>query len=86
MLGVSVDLLHVLSITMEPEDGILWVYDGTEHGCCAFTDFGIENATEQLSNPAIVAYLQKLNVSERGLTAFAAIRTCLAGRSALAAQ
>jgi hypothetical protein len=60
MLGVSVDLLHELSITMEPEDGRVWVHDDTEEGCCAFTDFGIENAAEQLADPVIVAYLQKL--------------------------
>ncbi|MGO9547857.1 MAG: hypothetical protein ACLPPF_24115 [Rhodomicrobium sp.] len=60
MLGVSVDLLHELSITMEPEDGVLWVLDNTEEGCCAFTDFGIENAAEQLSDPSIVAHLQQL--------------------------
>ena len=60
MLGVSVDLLHELSITMEPEDGVLWVLDDTEEGCCAFTEFGIENAAEQLRDPDIVAHLQKL--------------------------
>ena len=45
---------------MEPEDGVLWVLDDTEEGCCAFTEFGIENAAEQLRDPDIVAHLQKL--------------------------
>ena len=60
MLGVSVDLLHELSITMEPEDGLVWVHDDTEEGCCAFTDFGIENAAEQLNDPPVRAYLESL--------------------------
>jgi hypothetical protein len=28
--------------------------------CTAFTDFGIKSAAEQLSDPGIVAHLQKL--------------------------
>ncbi len=59
-LGVSVDLLDELAMTMTPEDGILWVHDGTEYGCRAFTDFGIDNAAEQLADPAIVAHLLSL--------------------------
>ena len=59
-LGVSVDLLSELAATMEPEDGRLWLYDQTEHGRYAFTDFGIESAAEQLNDPAIVALLHKL--------------------------
>ena len=60
ILGVTVDLLAELAATMEPEDGCLWLRDHTEDGRYAFTDFGIENASEQLSDPGIVAYLQKL--------------------------
>ena len=60
MLGVEVDLLAELAATMEPEDGCLWLHDHTEDGRYAFTDFGIENAAEQLSDPAIVAHLNKL--------------------------
>jgi hypothetical protein len=60
MLGVDVDLLWELAATMEPEDGCLWLYDQTEHGRYAFTDFGIESATEQLRDPGIVAHLQEL--------------------------
>jgi hypothetical protein len=58
ILGVSVELLDELAMTMTPEDGILWVHDDTDHGCRAFTQFGIDNAAEQLSDPSIVAYLQ----------------------------
>ena len=45
---------------MEPEDGCLWLYDHTEDGRYAFTDFGIESAAEQLNDPGIVAHHQKL--------------------------
>jgi hypothetical protein len=60
MLGVSVELLDELAMTMTPEDGILWVHDDTEHGCRAFTQFGIDNAAEQLNDPPIRAYLESL--------------------------
>lgn len=60
ILGVTVDLLEELAATMEPEDGRLWLHDHTEDGRYAFTDFGIKNAAEQLSDPDIVAYLNKL--------------------------
>ena len=52
MLGIAEDLLAKLAATMEPEDGVLWVCDSTEHGGIAFTDFGIENARELLADPA----------------------------------
>jgi hypothetical protein len=57
-LGVTIDLLKELAATMEPEDGCLWLHDHTEDGRYAFTDFGIKNAAEQLSDPAIVAHLK----------------------------
>jgi hypothetical protein len=60
MLGVSVELLDELAMTMTPEEGILWVHDDTEYGCRAFTQFGIDNAAEQLSDPAIVQHLLQL--------------------------
>jgi hypothetical protein len=60
MLGVDVDLLWELAATMEPEDGCLWLYDQTEDGRYAFTDFGIESAAEQLNDPGIVVHLQEL--------------------------
>jgi hypothetical protein len=60
MLGVSVELLDELAMTMTPEDGILWVHDDTEEGCRAFTQFGIDNAAEQLNDPPIRAYLESL--------------------------
>jgi len=42
MLGVSVELLDELAMTMEPEDGILWVHDEPNTECRAFTRFGVE--------------------------------------------
>jgi hypothetical protein len=46
--GVDVDLLEKLAATMEPEDGLLWLHGHTGEGLYAFTEFGIENAAEQL--------------------------------------
>ena len=43
MLGEDEEWLWDLSTDMFPEDGCLWVYDLTENGTPAFTDFGIEN-------------------------------------------
>jgi hypothetical protein len=60
MLGVSVDLLEKLAMTMEPEDGLRRVIVEDGETFIAFTDFGIESAAEQLSDPVIVTYLQKL--------------------------
>ncbi len=65
MLGVDLDLLEELAATMEPEDGLLRLYDLAEDSRYAFTDFGIENAAEQLRDPAIVAHLQKLTRNPR---------------------
>ncbi|HEV2501797.1 MAG TPA: hypothetical protein VGV39_01895 [Mesorhizobium sp.] len=43
-LGEDVDLLADIAIDMEPEDGLIWVYD-PEHpdGTMAFSQFGIES-------------------------------------------
>jgi hypothetical protein len=59
-LGVTIDLLKELAVTMEPEDGCLWLHDHTEDGRLAFTDFGIKNTAEQLSDPTFVAHLKNL--------------------------
>jgi hypothetical protein len=41
-LGVGEDLLHEISIGMEPEDGVIWVYGIGENAIMAFTDEGVE--------------------------------------------
>jgi hypothetical protein len=42
-LGVDEDLIHELTLSLEPEDGIIWVY-GVEDddAILAFTDQGVE--------------------------------------------
>ncbi len=41
--GVSEDMIHDLTLGLEPEDGVIWVYDiDNEDGTLAFTDEGIE--------------------------------------------
>lgn len=40
-LGVSDDLIHELTLGLEPEDGVIWVYGGSDDdGILAFTDEG----------------------------------------------
>ena len=42
-LGVDEDLIHKLTIGMEPEDGVIWVYGlDDDDGRLAFTDEGVE--------------------------------------------
>ena len=43
MLGEDEDLLHEVSLSMEPEDGVLWIYGVGGEEVLAFTAFGIEN-------------------------------------------
>jgi hypothetical protein len=43
MLGEDEELLSDLLLELEPEDGVIWVYDGDDRQCEALTDFGIEN-------------------------------------------
>lgn len=45
-LGEDEDWLRDISIEMEIEDGVIWVYGVGEDGLKAFTDFGIENLIE----------------------------------------
>jgi hypothetical protein len=41
--GVDEDLIHDLALGLEPEDGVIWVYDvDNDDGTLAFTDEGIE--------------------------------------------
>jgi len=42
-LGVDEDLIHELTIGLEPEDGVIWVYGlDDDDGVLAFTDEGVE--------------------------------------------
>ena len=41
-LGVAEDLIHDLTLGLEPEDGVIWVYGIDDDGVLAFTDDGIE--------------------------------------------
>ena len=42
-LGVDEDLIHELTIGLEPEDGVIWVYGvDDDDGTLAFTDEGVE--------------------------------------------
>ena len=42
-LGVDEDLIHELTLGLEPEDGIIWVYGvDDDDGILAFTDEGIQ--------------------------------------------
>jgi hypothetical protein len=48
-LGETVDRLHDLAISMEPEDGIIWVYGTEEVEVLAFTPFGVETLVELIA-------------------------------------
>jgi hypothetical protein len=41
-LGVDEDLLHEISIGLDTEDGVIWVYGLGEDAIMAFTDDGVE--------------------------------------------
>ena len=42
-LGVDEDLIHELTLGLEPEDGVIWVYGvDDDNGILAFTDEGVE--------------------------------------------
>ena len=57
-LGEDEDWLWDISIEMEIEDGVIWVYGVGEDGVQAFTDFGIENLIELIrfykENPGLL--------------------------------
>ena len=43
-LGVDEDLIHELTIGLEPEDGVIWIYGvDDDDGTLAFTDEGVED-------------------------------------------
>jgi hypothetical protein len=50
MLGEDEDLLRDIAIDMEPEDGVLTVWDIDEMSTVAFTAEGIENLKELLAD------------------------------------
>jgi len=56
-LGEDEDWLFEIAIDMEIEDGVIWVYDSSEDGEMAFTDFGVENLIDLIKihkdDPAI---------------------------------
>jgi transposase len=41
LLGVEVELIHDLTLGLEPEDGVIWAYGMDDDGVLAFTDDGI---------------------------------------------
>jgi hypothetical protein len=41
-LRVKEDLLHAISLDMDQEDGVIWVYGVDDDGLMAFTDEGID--------------------------------------------
>jgi hypothetical protein len=42
-LGLDEDLIHELTLGLEPEDGVIWVYGvDDDDGILAFTDEGVE--------------------------------------------
>jgi hypothetical protein len=41
-LGVDEDLLHEISVGLEPEDGVIWVYGIGENAIMAFTNEGVD--------------------------------------------
>ena len=48
-IGEDEELLSDLLLELEPEDGVIWVYDMDDRRCEALTDFGIENLKAVLS-------------------------------------
>jgi hypothetical protein len=48
-LGETVDRLQDLAISMEPEDGIIWIYGTADVEVLAFTPFGVENLLEMIA-------------------------------------
>lgn len=57
-LAEDEDWLREISIKMEIEDGVIWVYGVGENGVEAFTDFGIDNMIELIrfykENPGLL--------------------------------
>jgi hypothetical protein len=49
-LGISEDELDDIALYMEPEDGVLRIWDKPGEGIYGFTDFGIENVRQILDD------------------------------------
>ena len=49
-LGEDVELLHELTLGMDTEDGVIWVYGTEGSEVMAFTDDGIENVIQILKD------------------------------------
>jgi hypothetical protein len=45
-LGEDVERLHELSLGLDTEDGVIWVYGTGDDQVMAFTDYGIETLVE----------------------------------------
>ena len=50
LLGRTEQLLCGLSDQLTPEDGVLWIHEVDDVHTMAFTDFGIENLQEIISD------------------------------------
>jgi hypothetical protein len=45
-LGADEDLIHELTVGLEPEDGVIWIYGvDDDDGAIAFTDEGVEEVS-----------------------------------------
>ncbi len=49
-LGEDVELLHELTLGMDTEDGVIWVYGTNDSQVMALTDHGIENLVQILKD------------------------------------
>ena len=49
-LGEDEEWLHEISEGMDPEDGVIWVYDTDERQTLAFTDFGVETLADLIAD------------------------------------
>ena len=58
-LGISEELMAEIASDLEPEDGVLWVYDSTEDGCQAFTEFGLESVGEILRDLPTLEFIKE---------------------------
>ena len=74
-LGEDEDWLFEIAMDMEIEDGVIWVYDMSDDGQMAFTDFGIENLFNRFHRlPLGGAYVgQGMTMSLNGIPAGVAV-------------
>lgn len=55
-LGEDVDWLHELSIGLDTEDGVIWVYGPGDDQVMAFTDDGIDTLVELIKEQRNLSY------------------------------